>query len=274
MENQVTDQVQSWADVLQESVSDVLSSLADFLPNLVGAFLLLILGILLANLVESITRRIMLRLENLRVFGKERVDEQLDKIGLRFSLSNVVAKTLYWLVILVVLMGISNILGLTVIAEAIADLIGYIPNLIAALIILAITISGANLVRGVVLGSLNSLKASYSRLLANIAFVVIVFFGSLTAIDQLGIDTTIITANITVILGGVMLAFAIAVGLGGKDLVASMIAGYFLKKELKEGDKISLEGISGKIEKITETNLFIKQEKDTVVVPLSRALKR
>jgi hypothetical protein len=89
--------------------------------------------------------------------------------------------------------------------------------------VLTVTIAGARLVRDVILASLARMQVSFAQSVASASFYVVMVFGLVMAVSQLGFDTTILTANITVIISGVVLALALAFGLGGRDTAKKVV---------------------------------------------------
>lgn len=273
MDNQILMQISDWDDILLNSVNGVVSSFSSFLPNILGALLLLIVGVLISKALRRFTKSLLTKAKTLKILGKVNVDEKLDKAGIKVSLIEVISNSVYWISMLIVLMSVADILNLSVVSDTITSLIDYVPSIIAGILVIVVTIGGANLVKDIVKSSLDQVEANYSSLLSNLSYGLIVLFGSVIAINQVGIDITIITANITAIVLGISVTVAISFGFGSKDIVSNIIAGYYLKKDLKKGDSVVLDNISGKVEKITDTNIYLKTDKGVVVLANNKAMR-
>jgi len=230
------------------------------------------MGVIVSKYLRRFTKGLLTRARLIKIFGEAKIDEKLDKAGVKVSIIDIFANSVYWASMLVVLMAVADVLNLSVVTNTIGSLIAYIPSIIAGILVIIVTVAAANLVRDIVKSSLDQVEATYSKALSSVSYALILLFGSVIAINQVGIDITIITANITVIVVGVALTVALSLGLGSKDIVANILAGHYLKKEFSKGDKISLGNVSGTVEKITDTNIILKTDKGTIVVANNKVM--
>ena len=88
--------------------------------------------------------------------------------------------------------------------------------------------------------------------------ILIVGFGILIALNELGFDMSIFTANITILVAGVVLAIVLAVGLGSRSIMANILARYYINQLFNIGDEVLLAGQRGTIEKITPVSVMVK----------------
>ena len=92
-------------------------------------------------------------------------------------------------------------------------------------------------------------------------------------LSQAEIDTTFLSQNISIILGGIVAAFAIGYGLASKDLMSNLVAAFYTKKQFNVGDKVTIEGETGVITSTENSKIEIKTESGKVVIPFSKTLK-
>lgn len=142
---------------------------------------------------------------------------------MNFDIVSIAGRLVFWGVMIIFALTIADVLELTAMRDVIREILAYLPNVLAAVFVLTVTIAGARLVRDIVSASLNRMRVTFANSVAAAAFYALVVFGSVMTLDQLGFDTTIITANITVIVAGASLALALALGLGGRDTAKSVI---------------------------------------------------
>ncbi|MEQ9146939.1 MAG: mechanosensitive ion channel, partial [Cytophagales bacterium] len=161
----------------------------------------------------------------------------------------------------------SDTLGWTVVSTSIGDLLGYLPKLFSAIIIFVIGFYISTMVRKALHGILESLSISSGVMLSSIAFYIILVVITLTALNQAGIDTSIITSNVTLIVGGFLLAFAISFGLGSRDVLANILSSFYAKRNFEIGQKITVKGISGTIEMLDGASCVIKTAKGKTIIP-------
>jgi len=258
--------INEWGDIVRSSTNDFFSQIAEVLPDLLAAILLFIIGVVLANLLAKTVSKGLEYLGIDKLSSNEAVKNALSKVDVKQSLSSIVGRIVYWIVILITLLVVADVLDLTAVSDTLTSLIGYLPNVLAAVLVLWLTVVGARFVRDLVTTGLSQLEANFADAVAKVTEWTIILFGSVIALSQLGFDTTILTTNIAVILGGVLLALALAFGLGSRNVAGSLVAGWFVGRELKVGDKVVVGDVSGTIEKIGAVYMTVKTSKGSTIV--------
>jgi small-conductance mechanosensitive channel len=204
------------------------------------------------------------RVADAKLFG----DKQLKIDLLKLTLSTV--KVLLVLMFTVVL---AQAMGLTAISDAIYSLLGYLPTLLSALLILVGGLYLATVVKKAVVNLFETMGIGGSKMVSGALFYLIVFFVSITALNQAGVDTELITSNFTLVLGAFLLAFALALGLGSREIVGDLLRTFYTRKIYEVGDKIKLKGVEGTIEAIDHISMVIKTSKGKVVVPIKKIVE-
>jgi small-conductance mechanosensitive channel len=159
---------------------------------------------------------------------KAGISEVLRKGELKITARQVVSSLVYWLIIIMVLVMVANALGLPKASDILSNLFAYVPKVIAALLVLVVAMFLASFVSGIVRIAAGNAKLPKPELLAGICRWVIIVFAVTISLAQLGIAPLLVTATFNIILGGIVLALALAFGLGGKDAAARYL------EELKE----------------------------------------
>ena len=136
-----------------------------------------------------------------------------------------IAELFYRIVYLVGLNISFEILGLNTVSNLISDLISYIPNLFIAVILIVIGTYAAKFVKDITDGALSTAHISSPRV-GHIVYIVVMVFAIVTALQQAKIDISFLTENLNTIVMGIMLAFGLAFGLGGKDKAKEVIEKY------------------------------------------------
>lgn len=221
--------IQSWTEATVNSLQNILAGTLHFLPSLIGALVIVIIGLIVASGLRALIERIAITLK---------IDSLLKSIGLSpfFERANIQINTgkflgllVYWFLVIVFVLAATDILGLFGISLFLRDLLTYIPNIIVAVLIMLAAVILANLLRSLVRASVMSAQLHASKFLGTLAWWTTVIFGLLTALIQLGIATTIINTLITGLIAMFAIAGGIAFGLGGKDY-----ATYLLEKLRRE----------------------------------------
>ncbi|MGD8520876.1 MAG: hypothetical protein PVF56_06990 [Desulfobacterales bacterium] len=198
-----------------------------FLPNLIGAIIIFVLGWLLARLLKFTAVK-LLRLVRLDKAGeKTGLTEFLKKGDIKKTPSEIVGHLIYWFIMILVLIASLDALGLPIVSDLLNDVFLYIPNVIAAIIVLILGILFGNLLSAIVQTAASNAGIAAAEGLAKTSLYAVVFFAGTVALIQLGIGEEIVTSAFVIALGAAALALALAFGLGGKD-----VAGDYLKKWL------------------------------------------
>lgn len=213
----------SVADQFRDSANEFWTAIGGYLPKVFGALLLLILAVIVARLAQMAVVKVLDVLGVRKLTKSKTVANSLRSADIDVDFVGISGRIVFWVVIIIFALTISDVLGLNAMSDVINALLVYLPNVLAAAIVLTVTVAGARLMRDVVAASLRRMHVDYAHTIGNITFYLILVFGTLMGIDQLGFDTTVLTANITVIVAGIVLTLALAFGLGGRDLAARLL---------------------------------------------------
>lgn len=217
------DEARSLTEQFSDSANEFWRTVGDYAPKILGALLLVVLALIVAKLAQAIVERVLKLVRVDKLVANKNVARTLKSAEVSFDLVAVAGRIVFWAVIIIFALTIADVLDLTAMRDVIREILDYLPSVLAAVIVLTVTIAGARLVRDVVAVSLARMRVTFSNTVAAASFYAIMLFGVVMALDQLGFDTTIITANITVIVAGVVLALALAFGLGGRDVAKSVV---------------------------------------------------
>ncbi|MGV6831037.1 MAG: mechanosensitive ion channel family protein [bacterium] len=255
-------------DQLKSSLGDLWSSIADTLPKLLVALIGFIVAILVIKVLGSILKRILLAAKI------NRLDEKINKIelvegkSLNVNLLNVILKTFKWFMYFVLFMVITEILELTMLSEGLKSLLGYLPQLITAVAIFTIGLLFANFVKTSLKSLFESMDLSGGKAISQMVFFILLIFIGITALNQAGVDTTIITSNVTLIFGALLAAFTLAFGLGARNVIGDMLRMYYTRRRFEIGQKIKFLDKEGVIESVDDLSLTLKTKKGLLIVPI------
>ncbi len=209
--------------VVVDPVKAMLIRIWGYIPAIAGAIVILIVGWLIAKLVETII---------VRVLKAIRLDTASDKIGvsnilahgeIKLTISELIGAVIYWIVILIVIATALGTLNLTIAAELVARLVDYVPNILAAIFILIAGAFVADFVATIVRTAAGNAGIKKAGLLAKTTKTVIVIFSIVIAIEQLKIASTLIVLAVNIILVSIGVGIALAFGLGCKDIAGKFV---------------------------------------------------
>ena len=165
-------------------------------------------------------------------------------------------------------------MGLTIISTEIANLLRYLPILLSAMIIFMIGLFLAKTIKETIVKVFDSIGLGGGKLLGNVLFYLIIIFVSITALNQAGIDTQIITNNFTIVLGAFLLAIALALGLGSREIVGDLLRTFYSRKIYEVGDKVKIGDLQGTVIGIDNISMILKTKTGKVVIPIKKVVEK
>ena len=221
-------------DMLLEPVRAFLTQVGAFLPRLAMAIAVLIVGWLVAKLARfAVTRG--LRAINFNILTERAgIDGFLEQGGLRSDTTGIFAALVYWLVILAALVIAFNSVGLTYITDLLGQVVLFVPKVIVALLIVTFGAYFARFVSNAVVTYCRNVGVQDAALLGTLAQYAIMAFVVLIALDQVNVGGEIVRESFLVILAGVVLALALAFGIGGKDWAAERLQRWWPGEKKRE----------------------------------------
>lgn len=215
--------MQQQIDVFVASLTSFWTQLAGFVPQLLAALLLLFVGWVLASLIRTGVVKLLDVLKFDELSQKTGIDAFLKQGNINISLSRIVANLIYWLFILVMIVMVSNSLGLHAVAELFNRIVLYIPNIIVAILVLVFGVLLARFINRLVFAYLNNMGVEGALTLSTISEYAVIVFVIFVALEQLQIGTQLLTAAFQIGFGAIGLALALAFGMGGREWAAGVI---------------------------------------------------
>lgn len=210
-------------DIFLASLQTFWSEIAIFVPKLLAALILFLLGWLLARLLKSGVERLLKALKFDSLAEKSGLESLANSGGFQLSLSGLIGALAYWLIILVVAVSVANSLGLQTVAELLNRVVLYLPNVLVAILVMLFGTLLARFVNRLIFTWLNGIKAPNALFMSTSAEYMVQIFAFFLALEQLDIGTQLVTAAFSIAFGGLVLALALAFGLGGRDWAANKI---------------------------------------------------
>ena len=265
--------LKEWGIVVVTFFESLLKTVGAYLPNLIGAFFLVFIGWAVASILRRMTAK-SLRVCGIASLGEKiRFNELLQKAGITQSLDVILGGLVYYMVLLVFLVSASEVLGIRVVLQTLNTFIAYFPHILGAFLILMISLYVAKIVKDTIRSTSSNFNIAYAGVLSTLLEIVIVGAGIILALTEIGLDMTVFTANITLIIGGMVLAVALSVGLGSRTIVSNVLSRYYICQIYHIGDEVRLAGQKGTIIKITPISVVIKTEdEENLHIPNERII--
>lgn len=215
--------MQQQIDVFVASLTSFWTQLAGFIPQMLAALLLLFVGWIFASLIRTGVVKLLDALKFDELSQKTGIDAFLKQGNIHVPLARIVANLIYWLFILVMVVMVSNSLGLHAVAELFNRIVLYIPNIVVAILVLVFGVLMARFINRLIFAYLNNMGVEGALTISTISEYAVIVFVVFVGLEQLEIGTQLLTAAFQIGFGAIGLALALAFGLGGKDWAAGVI---------------------------------------------------
>jgi small-conductance mechanosensitive channel len=220
-----------------ESLRNALDVFLSYIPQLIGAIIILIVGYIVARILQAVVSRVLQAIGFDNWMERGGIKQFLDRAQTRETPATVLGKLIFWFVFIIVITMAADALGIQQVSQVLAQLIAYIPSIIAAILILVLAALLANFLASIVRG------ATGSDLLSNIARYAIIVYAAFAAITELGIAVQLTAPTFLIALGAVALAAAIAFGFGAQGVARDIVEKAYERRD--EAKQTMQQGDSG-----------------------------
>ena len=234
------------------------------IPGFLLAIFILLIGFLVARIIKALTNRFVKNLG--RFIPYKNIKNHLQPAKLEPS-ATLISNILYWIIIFFFLTIATETSGLPVITTLFSSILNYLPKIVVAVLICVIGIIGGVILRDLITSTATSAGITYGGILGKIGQFILLSISILIGINYVGIDITILTNIILILLSAILFGAALAFALGAKTSVSNILATHYLQKRYKIGQIIKINNIEGRIIKITPTNVIIETSEGQVCVP-------
>ena len=265
----MTEQFTEIRELLLSMIQQTAEAVVLFLPKLVGALLVLLLGWLFARLMRSILER-SIRAGLDAVLDRTGLNQALERTSMTATPSEILGGVVYWLLMILVLMASSRILGLDAVSDAIARILGYIPSVVSAALVLAAGVFLARFVGNLVTSGAAAASVSYAEGLGAVARTAIVVMVGVLTLEQLGVETQILITVITVTVAALVAGMGLAFALGAQPVVRGILAGHYLRQTLPTEGELEVAGERGVVQEIGPVHTVFRDGDHTFRIPNAR----
>ncbi len=266
--------VDAWREVAVGALTELGTTVAAFLPSLLGALVILALGWLISRSVEIAAGRLLKTVGVDRASVRLGFAEVFERTGLTLTASGLIARLLFWLLMLTFVLSSVETLGLEAVTTTIDRVIAFIPNLIGAGLILLLGLLFARFVGGLA-GS--AVAAAGFGGAARAGLVVQALTAALVAvisIEQLGLDTQVLVVPLTALLAAAGFSAGLAFALGARPIITHILAGHFLRQSLPREAFVEVGGERGVVARVGATDTLLRDGQREWSVPNAQLLEQ
>lgn len=254
-----------WRAALSQAFAQFVERAGQYLPSILGAFLLLLIGWIIARLLRTLAIRAAIIVD--RMLARWTTSGGAERSKLPPSSAKILGSIVFWVVLLFFVTAATQVLGLTAFTAWMAGVVNYMPTLIAGALIIAAGFLLSRLVRDLVVATSAIAGAKQRELLGRTVQVIILVTALLVGADQIGIKVTFLVIIAAAAGGTVAASVALALSLGAKNYVANLIGGHHLRQTFSVGQHVRVAGFEGRILELTPVSVILETDEGRVTLP-------
>jgi len=261
----ITTTIDTSKNVLLDTFTQAYNQVIFIAPKVLATVVVLVVGYVVARLVEKAVAKLSEKIGLQTAAERSGLAQSMQHMGIARGVPAVLGTIVFWLLLCAFLMAAFNILGLEQLSAAMNKLVDYIPRILVATVLVIVGLLVASFLRGVVATSADRVGLSYAEHLANGCYWVLALLTFIAAFNQLGIEFALLNNLILIAFAGLALGTGLALGLGGRDVMAGILAGYYLRQRLSAGDEVSVAGMEGRVREVGPVATIIETPEDGLV---------
>jgi small-conductance mechanosensitive channel len=261
-----------WTQSLVTAMTALWTKVANFIPNLFGALVVVLLGFVVAKLLDTLLSKLLAKLGLDRLMGGTGLTKLISRAGIQVPISTLIGKIVYWFILLIFLVSAAQSLGLEKVSATLDMLALYLPKVFGAALVLLVGMLLAQLVNGIVRGAAEGVGLDYSAGLGRVAQWLVIIISISVAISQLEVKTDLLNHVIVIGLITVGLAVALAMGLGSREIASQILAGIYVRELYQVGQQVRIGEVEGQIEEIGTVKTTLLTEEGELVSLSNRIL--
>jgi small-conductance mechanosensitive channel len=262
-----TTTIHSTTEALLTALGGGLALFFAWIPRLVGALVLLLVGWLVGRLVGALVAKALRLVRFDQVVDRAGAASFLRNAGVRLDPAGVIGALAKWFIYLIFWQAAVSTLGFPEVTQILNAIIAFLPRIILAIVILLVGALAANLLANLVRGALGAARFRDANVLANVARWAVLACAIVAALSQVQIAPMIVNTLWVAAVGGAALALALAFGLGARDAAGDVAAGQLIKGEIRGGMAVSIDGQSGIVEQVGAIYTTIRTGEGQVKIP-------
>jgi hypothetical protein len=262
--------IANWSTILQDSFEYSFKLFMSYVPKSLGAIMLLALGILLGKIIEAGINRILNMIGVDRLLSGTGLISLLQKTGSKRSISQIIGLLSFWLVFLLFLISATDALSLALLSETLTALVHYLPKIGMATLILVLGLLATNFVRDIISVACDSSGIQQGTIIAQTVYIAATLLVIVTAINELGIDTSLLNQIIVLVIAGLIAGSALSFGFGSRSAVKNLIAAHYIQPIVRVGEKIQIGNYAGTVTAVTPMVVVLDTERGRVIIPAAQ----
>jgi hypothetical protein len=258
----VSNTVSGWQQIIVASFQRAFDQILSLAPNVLAMLVVLVAGYFVARIAGKVIAVLSTRIGLETAAQRSGLAGSMKQVGITQNVSWILGQIVFWLLMCVFLTAAFNILGLQTLTAAMEQIVAYIPNLLAAAVVVVVGLLVATFLRGVIATGGDRVGLSYAEQLANGCYWILAAMTFIAAFKQLHIEVALLEQMILIAFGGLALGFGLAFGLGGRDVMAGILAGYYARQRFHAGDHIAVANMEGTVREVGPVATIIETQEE------------
>lgn len=254
--------MEQWAPDLTKVIVGLWQTALAFLPRIVGAVLLLAVGWICARLLRLLTFRLVGRVGRM---GS--IDREMKASGMHDVAPRTISTIVFWAVFLIFLAAAGQVLGLAVVSGVIGQLARYLPGVLSGVVVIIAGLVLGNLARHAAHSAARAAKVAHARVLGEVARITVLSVAGVIALEQFGINSTVLIVALGLVIGGGIGGIALAFGLGSRTAVSNLVAGRQLSGLYRPGQVVRIGELEGRIIRIDASSVTVDSRDGRATIP-------
>lgn len=261
--------VQQWTGTLTDALARVAQRVLDYSPKIVGFIVLVLIGWVVARVLRAITLELAGRGFQ-RLARTKRFRARFEESDTYRATPVVISRVVFWTVLLFFVAAAIEALGLPAVSRVLGVVTAYLPRILFGVLIVFVALWTGEYVRSFLAQAAARAGVAQGDAFGRVAQGLVVFVGVIIAVEQIGIDSTVLVTIMATVFALTFGATALAFGLGARSTVSNIIAAHYVRKVYRVGDPVQIGDIEGNISEITQTAVLLDSPQGRVLVPARR----
>ena len=244
----------------------MVTSGTNLLPKLIGALIILVIGWIVAKVIQKIIEVVGKKIGLDTLAEKQGLERMLSSAGLKGGFTVVASKAVYFAILLYFAKTAADYTALPMLKDPVNGIVNLLPKFITATLIAAVGYFVADLVRNLTRKSCERLDLDYGNTLSHLLFAFIMVLVLIIAVGELGVDTKLIHDTVVIILAGIALAIGLALGLGLRPLAHAIVSGVYARDLFKPGATLEMDGRVLKVASVGPLNTRLEDNGSFIVI--------
>lgn len=256
----------------EEIFQGIFEKFGNAIPGIVGAIIVFILGWIIAGVFSKLTKNLLEKIGIDKFADNLNQVDLFSKMSIEIKPSVILSKIVYYVLLLVTMMVSAEVSGMQELSDLMEKIIDYAPKVLSAFIITILGLVVADFVKKMIVTACDSVGVPSGRIIASFIFYFLFITVLITAMQQIGIPTELISTNVTIVILGIVVAFSVGYGFASRKVMASILSSFFYTKgKVEVGNVIKIGEVKGTVIDMDSTSITLQTENNSnILIPLSR----